>query len=342
MTKTCEIAARAGGAGFLRSFRPLQNSGFLVLGLVLAAASASVRAEPASGPAPPVPLPAERADPAAVCPVTGLLRLTDQAMLDRFQALSRCRAQAIPAATPGVSQRPSSVALEGQGEGKPSAPEDEQGGAVEVRGDPAADRDAALLTPSVLPATQVELAAAVLPDMIVRLRPSIAEMDLVAPRSEAAALQDTSILAFAPRSYTTRHDQLIAVTARRHRIDPLLLHAMVRQESNYGAGARSRAGAIGLMQIMPATGARFGRQAAVLADPASNLDTGARLLRALHARYGNDFDLILAAYNAGEGAVARHGNRVPPFRETRDYVRLVKGHYAALAAQNGQSLATRF
>ncbi|WP_052207770.1 lytic transglycosylase domain-containing protein [Croceibacterium mercuriale] len=238
------------------------------------------------------------------------------------------------------------MAVEGTVEGETANAGDESGGAVEVR-DSAATVPASSVTSPEPPAVSAQplAEAGALPDTIVRLRPVIAELDLAnagSAASLAAALPATSILAFAPRTYSTRHDRLIAATARRHGIDPLLLHAMVRQESNYGAGARSPAGAIGLMQIMPATGARFGHRAALLADPASNLDAGARLLRALHARYGNNFDLILAAYNAGEGAVARHGNRVPPFRETRDYVRLVKGHYAALAAQNGQFLAARF
>lgn len=269
-----------------------------------------------------------------------MLRLTDAKMLERFQALSNCQAQTIPGDAPAPSLRTAPVTLEGRRESETTSTERETVGTVEVQGGTSAV-SSTLLVPTAAPDRSLELAAA-LPELIVRLRPAIAELDLLVPTEEAAALQDTSILAFAPRSYTTRHDQLIAATARRHRIDPLLLHAMVRQESNYGANARSSAGAVGLMQIMPATGTRFGHRAALLSNPANNLDAGARLLRALHARYGNDFDLILAAYNAGEGAVARYGNRIPPYRETRDYVRLVKGHYAALAAQNGQSLATRF
>lgn len=241
---------------------------------------------------------------------------------------------------------PSPVALEGQAERETSNVEDESGGAVEVRGSAATVPVSAVMPAETPTLSEQPLAGApALPDTIVRLRPIVAELDLAGAGlagSLAAALPATSILAFAPRTYSTHHDRLIAATARRHRIDPLLLHAMVRQESNYAANVRSPAGAIGLMQIMPATGARFGHRAALLADPASNLDAGAWLLRALHARYGNDLDLILAAYNAGEGAVARHGNRVPPFRETRNYVRLVKRHYAALAAQNRQFLAARF
>ena len=84
------------------------------------------------------------------------------------------------------------------------------------------------------------------------------------------------------------------------------------------------------MQIMPGTGARFGVARDALYDPATNIETGARLLKSLQKRYGKDFDLILAAYNAGEGAVARYGNQIPPYRETQDYVVKVMARYAAL------------
>nr|WP_247712070.1 lytic transglycosylase domain-containing protein [Qipengyuania qiaonensis] len=148
-------------------------------------------------------------------------------------------------------------------------------------------------------------------------------------------MADGWLTARAPRSYRTRYDNQIASAAQRHAIDPLLLHAIIRQESNYRSNARSHAGAIGLMQIMPGTGARFGTATTQLYDPVSNVDTGARLLRTLNARYRGNLDLMLAAYNAGEGAVARYGNRIPPFRETQDYVRKVKLHYSRLAAENG-------
>jgi soluble lytic murein transglycosylase-like protein len=338
VTDTCELAPCAGGIGAVRPIVPVRKAAGLTLALTLVGLAPAAWAQAIETGIPQVPLATGHPlSGNAVCPVTGTLRITDEGMLKRFQALQNCEAQTVRGVVPTRTTPAAPVALEGKGEGAAEPEDAEKGGAVEVQGRPAADPAAtAMLAPAA--AGLAQLAAA--PDMIVRLRPVHAEIDLAA--TEAAALEDTSILALAPRSYATRHDQLIAATARRHRIDPLLLHAMVRQESNYGAGARSPAGAIGLMQIMPATGARFGHAAAVLADPAINLDAGARLLRALHTRYGNNLDLILAAYNAGEGAVARYGNTIPPFRETRDYVRLVKGHYAALAAQNGHPAATRF
>lgn len=124
----------------------------------------------------------------------------------------------------------------------------------------------------------------------------------------------------------------IMASARNYRIDPLFLHAIIGTESTYAPGALSHAGARGLMQIMPGTGARFGVATDALYDPATNIDTGARLLKSLQKRYGKDFSLILAAYNAGEGAVARYGNSIPPYRETQDYVVKVMNRYAALRA----------
>ncbi|MEM6267260.1 MAG: lytic transglycosylase domain-containing protein, partial [Pseudomonadota bacterium] len=140
-----------------------------------------------------------------------------------------------------------------------------------------------------------------------------------------------------PQVYRTDYDPHIAAAAYEHQIDPLLLHAIIWQESRYNRTARSHAGAIGLMQIMPETGKRFGAAKADLLDPMRNIDTGARLLRTLGARYRGNLDLMLSAYNAGEGAVARYGNRIPPFRETQNYVRKVKARYAALASGYGLS-----
>ena len=97
-----------------------------------------------------------------------------------------------------------------------------------------------------------------------------------------------------------------------------LLHAIIAVESAYDARAVSSKGAQGLMQLMPATAQRFG----VLDpfDPHENVRAGARYLKALMAQFNGDLKLTLAAYNAGESAVVRYGNRVPPFAETQKYV----------------------
>jgi len=119
--------------------------------------------------------------------------------------------------------------------------------------------------------------------------------------------------------------------ARSYDIDPLLLHAIARVESRHNPAAVSHAGARGLMQVMPATAGRFGVHApGRLHDAPVNLEVSAAYLKTLQRRFGNDLTLVLAAYNAGEGAVERHGRRVPPYAETRGYVHQVLGQYSLL------------
>lgn len=123
----------------------------------------------------------------------------------------------------------------------------------------------------------------------------------------------------------SRWGPLIDQVAAEHGMDARLLHAIVTVESAYDPQARSHAGALGLMQVIPATGKRFG--ANDLFDPLQNLRAGTAYLAWLKRRFGGDLTLMLAAYNAGEGAVQRHGNCVPPFNETRQYVRKVTALY---------------
>jgi len=105
--------------------------------------------------------------------------------------------------------------------------------------------------------------------------------------------------------------------AAQHRLDPALMHAVIHAESAYNPQAVSPKGATGLMQLMPPTAARFGVSNSY--DPVANMQGGARYLRWLLDRF-QDTRLAVAAYNAGEGAVQRYGNQVPPFRETQTYV----------------------
>jgi len=112
-------------------------------------------------------------------------------------------------------------------------------------------------------------------------------------------------------------DSLVSRLGRRHGVDPRLVHAVIRQESNYDWLAISHKGARGLMQLTPGTANRFGVKD--IFDPAENVEGGVKYLRHLLDRYDGDSSLALAAYNAGEGAVDRFGG-IPPFRETRDYV----------------------
>ncbi len=123
------------------------------------------------------------------------------------------------------------------------------------------------------------------------------------------------------RRYYHRH---IVKVAQQYRLDPLLLHAVVSAESSYNSQAVSHAGAKGLMQLMPATAKRFGVRDVF--NPIQNLQGGARYLSWLLNRFKN-VRLALAAYNAGEGAVQRYGNTIPPYRETQNYVTKVLDFY---------------
>lgn len=119
-------------------------------------------------------------------------------------------------------------------------------------------------------------------------------------------------------------EQLVREAAERHRVDPALVRAVIETESGWNPAARSRKGAVGLMQLIPTTAQRFGANDAY--SPQQNVDAGVRYLKTLLQRYDGNLDLALAAYNAGEGAVDRaHG--VPAFRETRDYVQKVQNAY---------------
>ena len=118
-----------------------------------------------------------------------------------------------------------------------------------------------------------------------------------------------------------RFSVIIETIAREVGVSPHLLHAVIEVESAYDPEAISSKGAQGLMQLIPATAARF--DAGNLNDPASNIRAGARYLKVLMDRFHNDLPLTLAAYNAGEGAVQRYHNTMPPFPETEAYVKRV-------------------
>ena len=133
-----------------------------------------------------------------------------------------------------------------------------------------------------------------------------------------------------------RFERQIRSAARTNALDPALVKAVVAVESAFDPRAVSEKGAVGLMQVLPQTGERYGvhgdgRRSTTdkLFDPVVNLGVGTRYLRDLLARFANDLSLALAAYNAGEQSVITHDNRIPPFAETRDYVRLVRELYAA-------------
>lgn len=116
-------------------------------------------------------------------------------------------------------------------------------------------------------------------------------------------------------------EKTVEQIAAQHALPPELLHSVIKVESNYNPYAVSPKGALGMMQLIPSTAKRFG--VGDVFNPAENIQGGARYLRYLLDLYNGNYPLALAAYNAGEGAVAKHGG-VPPYRETQDYVRLVK------------------
>lgn len=132
-----------------------------------------------------------------------------------------------------------------------------------------------------------------------------------------------------------KYEPMIRAAASRHGLDPELVKAVIAVESGFEPAAVSDKGAVGLMQVLPATGERYGVRAdrrrtvdAKLADPMLNLEIGTRYLADLRRMFAHRPELALAAYNAGENAVVRFRNAIPPFPETQAYVKLVDQFHA--------------
>ncbi len=121
------------------------------------------------------------------------------------------------------------------------------------------------------------------------------------------------------------YDRMVDNIARTYGLESALIHAVISVESKYNPKAVSPNGAAGMMQLMPVTARRYGVTNAF--DPAQNIDGGAHHLRDLLRIFDNDLNLALAAYNAGEATVAKYGNRIPPIRETSNYVPKVLKYY---------------
>lgn len=138
-------------------------------------------------------------------------------------------------------------------------------------------------------------------------------------------------------------DSYIVKSARRNGLDPLLVYSLMHQESSFKRRALSYKGASGLMQLMPATAARFG--VSDIFDPEMNIEGGTRYLRFLLDRFKGDVPLVLAGYNAGEGAVDKYGWRVPPYNETQEYVRRISTRYMLMrnpeTARTARRLTTK-
>ena len=133
-----------------------------------------------------------------------------------------------------------------------------------------------------------------------------------------------SYVSTTPAESTTareRYEPLVIEHANKHSLRPELVRAVIQVESGYNSRALSPKGAMGLMQLMPETARLLGVRYPY--DPEDNIRGGTRYLRLLLDKYHGNEELALAAYNAGSGAVDRHGQRIPPFKETRDYVRKV-------------------
>lgn len=129
-------------------------------------------------------------------------------------------------------------------------------------------------------------------------------------------------------TFALPHASEVRAAAEAAGLDAALLHAVITVESGHNATAVSPKGARGLMQLMPATARRYGVRD--LFEPTQNLRGGSAYLRDLLIMFDGNFDLALAAYNAGEGAVLRHGRQIPPYAETQHYVPRVLGIYQRL------------
>ena len=151
--------------------------------------------------------------------------------------------------------------------------------------------------------------------------------------ADVIAIEPEEIFIPAPRMSLIQapYGDMIQSAARKYSVDADLIFSVIAAESNFNPRAISRRGARGLMQLLPATGTRFGVKD--IFDPAQNIDAGTQYLRDLMARYQGDLVLTLAAYNAGPGAVQRYG-RVPPYNETMSYVRAIRKTYAQRKSKN--------
>jgi soluble lytic murein transglycosylase-like protein len=134
-------------------------------------------------------------------------------------------------------------------------------------------------------------------------------------------------------------DNFIVESGKRNSVDPLLLYSIMHQESSFKTRAMSYKGARGLMQLMPPTALRFG--VTNIWDPKQNIEGGARYMRFLLDLFDGDVRLALAGYNAGEGAVMKYGNNVPPYSETQEYVRRIGKRYSMIRDPQAAAHATK-
>jgi len=153
--------------------------------------------------------------------------------------------------------------------------------------------------------------------------------EIAAANQPAPSITDNVLVAGASSQVwstgNSRIDNLIRQYGTQHGVDPFLIYCLMSQESSFISGATSPKGAQGLMQLMPGTAARYGVTNPY--DVAQNIQGGTRYLKDLLKMFNGRIDLALAGYNAGEGAVMKYGNTIPPYDETRNYVRLILKRY---------------
>jgi len=176
------------------------------------------------------------------------------------------------------------------------------------------------------------------------LAPAESQRSLVVPTVAIRdAMSTTSVnQSSALRGYTTGNaqvDEYLINSGANNEVDPLLLYSIMHQESSFKSHAISPKGARGLMQLMPFTAMRFG--VTNIFDPRQNIEGGARYVRFLLDRFDGDINLVLAGYNAGEGAVEKYGWSIPPYSETQEYVRRISRRYALLRDPNAALYAPR-
>ena len=148
------------------------------------------------------------------------------------------------------------------------------------------------------------------------------------PRPDEESNAEMSGFSQSAQPWTTGNakiDTLIRQNGSRYGVDPYFIYCVIHQESGFSSTALSPKGAQGLMQLMPGTAARYGVMNAN--DPAQNIMGGTRYLKDLIRLFPGRIDLVLAGYNAGEGAVIRYGQTIPPYKETQNYVRLISLRY---------------
>jgi len=159
-------------------------------------------------------------------------------------------------------------------------------------------------------------------------RERISRIEYEAPNSPAATTKNADWTSGSPAI-----DQLIRTNANRFGIDPYLVFLVIEKESRFHTRAVSPKGAMGLMQLMPGTARRLGVRKPF--DAAENIRGGTQYMKELMDMFGGKVDLVLASYNAGEGAVLKYGRNVPPYRETRDYVKTIGKRYGLTGRQPG-------